>query len=59
MQKYDGLEIPCSGTLTKHSFLSESTEDLEKIPLPEMVTVFRPYAERFSLGATCRRGKSC
>ena len=52
MQKSDGLEIPCSGTLTKHSFLSESTEDLEKIPLPEMVTVFPPYADRFSLGAT-------
>ena len=52
MQKSDGLEIPCSGTLTKHSFLSESREDLEKILFPEMVTVFAPYADRFSLGAT-------
>ena len=52
MQKSDGLEIPCSGTLTKYLFLSESTEDLEKVPLPEMVTVFAPYADRFSLGAT-------
>ena len=51
MQKSDGFEIPCSGTLTKHSFLSESTEDLEKIPLPEMVSVFAPFADCFGLGA--------
>ena len=51
MQKSDGFEIPCSGTLTKHSFLSENTEDLEKFPLPEMVIVFAPYADRFGLGA--------
>ena len=30
MQKSDGFEIPYSGTLTKHSFLSESSEDLKK-----------------------------
>ena len=52
MQKSDGLELPCSGALTKYSFLPESTEDLEKVPLPEMVTLFVPYAYRFSLGAT-------
>ena len=52
MQKSDGFEIPYSGTLTKHSFLSESSEDLEKIPHAEMVTVFAPYADHFSLGAT-------
>ena len=51
MQKSDGIEIPCSGTLTKHSFLSESSEDLEKIPLPEMVSVSGPYADCFRLGA--------
>ena len=51
MQKSDGFEIPCSGTLTKHSFLSESSEDLEKIPLPEMVSVFGPFADCFGLGA--------
>ena len=51
MQKSDGIEIPYSGTLTKHSFLSESSEDLETIPLPEMVTVFAPYADCFRLGA--------
>jgi hypothetical protein len=51
MQKSDGFEIPCSGTLTKHSFLSESTEDLEKIPLSEMVSVFAPFADCFGLGA--------
>ena len=51
MQKSDGFEIPCSGTLTKHSFLSESSEDLEKIPLPEMVSVSGPFADRFRLGA--------
>ena len=52
MQKSDGFEIPCSGTLTKHSFLSESSEDLEKIPLPEMVSVFAPFSDCFGLGAT-------
>ena len=51
MQKSDGFEIPCSGTLTKDSLLSESSEDLEKIPLPEMVNVFAPYADPFRLGA--------
>ena len=30
----------------------EFAEDLEKVPLPEMVTVFAPFADRFSLGAT-------
>ena len=51
MQKSDGLEIPCSGTLTKHSFLSESSEAPEKIPLPEMVYVSGPFAVCFRLGA--------
>ncbi len=51
MQKSDGFKIPCSGTLTKHSFLSESSEDLEKIPLPEMVSVSGPFADCFRLGA--------
>ena len=51
MQKSDGLEIPCSGTLTKYLFLSEFAEDLEKVPLPEMVTVFAPFADCFGLGA--------
>ena len=51
MQKSDWLEIPCSGTLTKHSFLSESSEDLEKIPLPEMVSVSDPFADCSGLGA--------
>jgi len=44
MQKSDGFEIPCSRTPTKHSFLSESSEDLEKIPLPEMGSLFGPFA---------------
>ena len=52
MQKSDGFEIPCSGTLTKHYFLSESSEDSEKIPLPEMVSVFGPFADCFGLGAS-------
>ena len=51
MQKSDGFKIPCSGTLTKHSFLSESSEDLEKIPLTEMVSVSGPFADCFRLGA--------
>ena len=51
MQKSDGFEIPCSGTLTKHSYLSESSEALEKIPLPEMVSVSGPFADGFRLGA--------
>mgnify|MGYP005662479319 FL=1 len=51
MQKSDGFEIPCSETLTKYFFLSESSEDLEKIPLPEMVSVSGPYADCFRLGA--------
>ena len=51
MQKSDGFEIPCSGTLTKHSFLSESSEALEKIPLPEMVSVSGPFADGFRLAA--------
>ena len=51
MQKSDGFEIPYSGTLTKHSFLSESTEDLEKIPLPQVVSVSGPFADCFRLGA--------
>ena len=51
MQKSDGFEIPCSGTLTKHSFLSESSEDLEKIHIPEMVYVSGPFADCFRLGA--------
>ena len=51
MQKSDGIEIPGSGTLTKYSFLSESSEDLEKIPLPQMVSVFSPFADFFGLGA--------
>ena len=50
MQKSDGFEIPCSVTLTKHSFLSESSEDLEKIPLPEMFSVSGPFADCFRLG---------
>ena len=52
MQKSDGIEIPCSGTLTKHSFLPESLEDLEKIPLPQMVSVSGPFAYCFGLGAS-------
>ena len=51
MQKSDDFEIPYSGTLTKHSFQSESSEDLEKISLPEMVSVFGPFANCFGLGA--------
>ncbi len=51
MQKSDGFEIPYSGTLTKHSFLSESSEDLEKIPHPEMVSVSGPFADCSGLGA--------
>ena len=51
MQKSNGFEIPCSGTLTKHTFLPESSEDLEKIPLPEMVSVFVTFADCFRLGA--------
>ena len=50
MQKSDGIEIPCSGTITKHSVLSEYSEDLEKISLPEMVSVFGPFADCFRLG---------
>ena len=51
MQKSDGFEIPCSGTLKKHSFLSESSENLEKIPPPKMVSVFGLFANCFRLGA--------
>ena len=51
MQKSDGFEIPNSGTLTKHSFLPESSEDLEKIPLPEIVSVSVRFADCFRLGA--------
>ena len=51
MQKSDGFEIPYSGTLTKHTFLSESSEDLEKIPVPEMVSVSGPFADCSGLGA--------
>ena len=51
MQKSDGFKIPCSGTLTRHSFLSESSEHLEKIPLLEMASVSGPFADSFRLGA--------
>ena len=51
MQNSDGFEIPCSGTLSKHTFLSESSEDLEKISLPEMVSLSGPFVDCFGLGA--------